>query len=73
VVADASSYAAVLKPEEASNIDTKLDEGEPAFGRVIAVYWNNAGAAADDGTQANNDLVASYKLTSARAFSGRAF
>lgn len=52
-----------LKPEEAWNIDTKMDDGKPARGNVIAAWWNNACAAADDGTHANNDLVASYKLT----------
>ncbi len=53
----------ILKPEEAWNIDTKIDDGKPARGNVIALYWNNLCAAADDGTHANNDLVASYKLT----------
>ncbi|MFM9889256.1 MAG: type II secretion system protein [Rickettsiales bacterium] len=52
-----------LKPEEAWNIDTKLDDGKPASGKLIARYWNNACAAADDGSSANNDLVASYRLT----------
>ncbi len=55
--------APVLKPEEAWNIDTKIDDGKPARGRVIARYWNNLCAAADDGTHANNDLNASYKLS----------
>ena len=58
-----STFGAVLRPEEAWNIDTKLDDGKPATGSIIALYWNNACAAADDGTHANNDLVASYKLT----------
>jgi prepilin-type N-terminal cleavage/methylation domain-containing protein len=53
----------LLKPEEAWNIDTKIDDGKPAYGSLIAVYWNNACAAADDGTHANNDLAASYRLT----------
>lgn len=53
----------VLKPEEAWNIDTKLDDGKPASGKVIARFWNNLCAAADDGTHANNDLAASYKLS----------
>lgn len=53
----------LLKPEEAWNIDTKMDDGKPARGKVIAYYWNNLCAAADDGTHANNDLAASYRLT----------
>lgn len=60
-----SYQGAVLRPEEAWNIDTKLDDGKPAQGRVVARFWNNLCAAADDGTHANNDLVASYKLTDA--------
>ena len=61
----AASYpnTAALRPEEAWNIDTKLDDGKPAQGKIIAGRWNNACSAADDGTHANNDLVASYKLT----------
>lgn len=53
----------VLTPEDAWNIDTKMDDGKPARGKVIARFWNNLCAAADDGTHANNDLAASYKLT----------
>ncbi len=54
---------AFLTPEEAWNIDTKLDDGKPAQGKVIARFWNNACAAADDGSSAVNDLVASYRLS----------
>lgn len=57
------SQGPLLKPEEAWGIDTKLDDGKPAYGKVIAYYWNNLCAAADDGTHANNDFAASYKLT----------
>ena len=53
----------LFRPEEAWNIDTKMDDGKPAQGRVIARFWNNTCAAADDGSHANNDLNASYKLT----------
>jgi prepilin-type N-terminal cleavage/methylation domain-containing protein len=55
---------AVLKPEEAWGIDTKIDDGKPAYGKVIAVYWNDVCAVADDGGSSNTDFVASYKLTS---------
>jgi len=51
-----------FRPEEAWNIDAKTDDGRPAQGRIIAVFWNNACAAADDGSSANNDLNASYRL-----------
>lgn len=53
----------VLKPEEAWNIDTKLDDGKPGQGKVIAVRWDNSCSAADDGTHANNDYAASYRLS----------
>lgn len=52
-----------LTPEEAWGIDKKLDDELPASGKVIARFWNDACAAADDGSHANNDLVASYKLS----------
>lgn len=55
--------AAILLPEEAWNIDIKVDDGKPAKGKLIARFWNNVCAAADDGTHANNDLEASYKLS----------
>lgn len=57
-------FSPILKPEEAWNIDQKLDDGKPAAGKVIATNWNNACAAADDGSSANNDLVASYLVSS---------
>ncbi len=56
-------YLPTMRPEEAWNIDTKLDDGKPARGKVIAGYWNNLCAAADDGTHAQTDLVASYRLS----------
>lgn len=52
----------LLSPEEAWSIDKKIDDGKPAYGRVIAGYWNGQCAEADDGSNANNDLNASYKL-----------
>ncbi|PZP83521.1 MAG: hypothetical protein DI582_10865 [Azospirillum brasilense] len=55
--------APILRPEEAWNIDTKIDDEKPAQGKVIATFWNNLCAAADDGSHANNDLVASYRLS----------
>lgn len=32
----------LLKPEEAWNIDTKLDDGKPGTGNITVRYWNNA-------------------------------
>ena len=59
---NAPPQAPMLKPEEAWNLDTKLDDGRPAAGKIIARYWNNACASADDGSSANNDFAASYRL-----------
>lgn len=53
----------VLTPEEAWNVDTKLDDGQPAKGKVIALFWNDACAAADDGSSSVTDLEASYRLS----------
>jgi len=57
------SYGAALKPEEAWNIDTKLDDGRPASGNVVAMYWNNACSAPNSGAAANTNLDASYRLS----------
>lgn len=48
----------VLKPEEAWNIDTKLDDGKPGTGKLLARYWNNACAT----STSNTDYAGNYKL-----------
>lgn len=55
----AAPGGAVLKPEEAWGIDTKLDDGRPASGTVIAMYWDNSCST----STANNDYTGTYKLT----------
>lgn len=35
------NYGPVFKPEEAWNIDTKMDDGKPGQGKVYGYYWNN--------------------------------
>lgn len=57
----ASQYPAnaIVKPEELWNIDTKMDDGRPGYGKVIAVGWStctNAASLSDRGT--------TYKLDS---------
>jgi prepilin-type N-terminal cleavage/methylation domain-containing protein len=53
-----------LTPEEAWGIDTKLDDGRPAYGMVIARFWNGTCAAPDSGgTPTNTDRNASYRLS----------
>ncbi len=53
------SSGAVLKPEEAWNIDTKMDDGKPGRGKIIA---RNILACTGDGNMTNYD--ANYLLTS---------
>lgn len=52
----------LFTPEEAWNIDTKLDDGLPARGNTIAHWLVDACSSADDGTSENNDLDAHYRL-----------
>jgi prepilin-type N-terminal cleavage/methylation domain-containing protein len=53
------TQGAVLSPEEAWNIDTKIDDGKPGAGKIIARFWNDACATASS----NTDYDAPYKLT----------
>jgi len=55
--------APALTPTDAWNIDTKMDDGQPAKGSIVALYFNNLCAAADDGSHQNTDFEASYKLS----------
>jgi hypothetical protein len=54
-----STFQAVLKPEEAWNIDTKMDDGKPGIGKVMAVYLNNACSMATSTT----DYASGYMLS----------
>lgn len=66
--ANAGPAGALLKPEEAWNIDLKLDDGKPAYGKVIARFDNDACARPDDGTTfTSTNFVASYKLSDSSA------
>ena len=49
----------VLKPEEAWNIDTKMDDGLPARGKMIIRNWSTCTTAT-----ASSQLTATYLLTS---------
>ncbi len=49
-----------LKPEEAWNIDTKMDDGLPGSGKIWGIYWNNACATAASAT----DYASRYNLAS---------
>lgn len=52
-----------LKPEEAWNIDTKVDDGRPAYGKVIARYWNNECSGPDSGAVNSSNFNASYRVS----------
>lgn len=52
------TYEPALNPEEAWNIDTKLDDGKPASGRIIAVFRTGCVNGAN-----NTDTSAPYNLT----------
>lgn len=56
------SDADLLRPEEAWNIDKKLDDGKPGYGKIIASDWDNLCSAADSGVSASTNLAASYRL-----------
>lgn len=59
---------AIIKTEEAWNIDQKMDDGQPGLGKVMAVRWGtctNAAAFTDTGT--------TYKLTDASIACGLSF
>ncbi|MFZ4541912.1 MAG: type II secretion system protein [Rickettsiales bacterium] len=53
-----------LKPEEAWNIDTKMDDGKPGTGKVMVRDYNGFGSASSCTLSANGtDYAAGYKLT----------
>lgn len=46
-----------IKPEEIWNIDTKMDDGRPGYGKVIVIHWSTCTNAAS-----NTDRNTTYKL-----------
>lgn len=66
----AATPAAVLKPEEAWNLDTKLDDGRPSIGSITSLESQGltAGTACSSITAAATTLAASaYSLTNGSA------
>lgn len=57
VAAGSSPGTALLKPEELWNIDTKMDDGKPAYGMVRDRWWATCTTAT-----ASNQLSADYAL-----------
>jgi len=56
-------FNVVLKPEEAWNIDTKIDDGKPATGRLVML---GAFASCTD-TASSSNMGASYLLSNTAA------
>ena len=54
-----STHNTVLRPDEAWNIDSKLDDGRPAYGKVVAHSLSTCTTVTD-----GNDLTANYLLNS---------
>lgn len=54
-IANDQPQAAFLKPEEAWSIDTKIDDGKPGQGSVIARYWDTCTDAASNGSATPSD------------------
>lgn len=54
---------AYAKPEDAWNIDSKMDDGRPASGMVIAKFWNNQCSGPNSGGASQTNLDASYRLS----------
>ena len=52
-----------LKPEEAWNIDTKLDDGKPGYGKVMVLRYTNA-MTASVCTTSDTQSTTAYALTS---------
>jgi len=48
----------ILKPEEIWNLDTKMDDGKPAQGRILVLYWGPCTTATSQ-----TDYAAEYRLS----------
>lgn len=59
----AANWGAVLKPEEAWNIDAKVDDGRPAFGRIRALKPGPGGTVMPNCTSSATASAAEYNLT----------
>lgn len=63
IVSNRHPYGKLLKPEEAWNLDTKVDDGLPARGKVIAQYWDTECSRPNNGAAASDNHDASYNLS----------
>ena len=62
-VTTSKAQNAIIKPEEAWNIDTKLDDGRPAYGKIIARHWSTCNIV-NSGVASFSNYDTSYNLTS---------
>lgn len=62
-LADNNPVTAVFKPEEAWNIDTKMDDGRPATGKVVIEAIGGFYGCTDAAVGASATLTANYLLT----------
>jgi hypothetical protein len=65
----AMNYEPVIRTEEAWNIDTKIDDGHPAYGRLVVPNATEQPNCASSDTAAS----ASYVLTDSRIRCGLIF
>lgn len=69
-VATSRTFGPLLKPEETWNIDTKLDDGKPGTGKVIAredATWTGAASAKCTTSSGNMDYAGLYNLSNSSA------
>lgn len=64
-------YNALVKPEEVWNIDTKIDDGKPATGKLVVRAVNGLNTCTDTAT--TSTLTASYLLSSSTISCGFIF
>ncbi|MCH2548306.1 MAG: type II secretion system GspH family protein [Alphaproteobacteria bacterium] len=55
---DDDTDAPILTPADAMHIDSKYDDGRPAYGNIVARYWNNACTDASNKFDLNSDYRA---------------
>lgn len=73
VFANGTTTSALLKPEEAWNIDTKLDDGKPGLGKVMSNIQNCTNAASGSPTATGADYVFTTTTQSCTLYFTRAF
>ena len=62
VLNSSMGFGSLLLPEEAWNIDTKMDDGRPAQGNIIADVWDANCTAVNSGIHSNVNFDSSYNL-----------